>query len=331
MANSIASLVKTKAFQAAGSFDTFSSFGVSLNSPLSSSAIGVGKAALSQIASNMLFNKTLSATPYQRIGMVYGDGDQLDTKYRVSIQSTNLERTITGYLQDRTNLKVLSSWERFVPFGNDWLSTAMEKVVQVTGHSLQNIALSRRMWTGTTPISMSLNLTFEAITDAMAEVVEPCKALLKLASPSRYGTFDWKGALTGAAAGLKTTGGNLGAGIASGIAGSKISADANANGFFLAPPGPYPFRESSKFGDTIQINIGEFLMFTPVIIGAAEVDFDTRIDSHGSPISAKARVDFQTYQVLGKQDIDKAFTPSTRGMTNRLGPVKKAIASMAGI
>lgn len=325
MANPIAALVKTKAFSTPGSFDTFSSFGVSLNSSLGNNAIGIGRGLLAQIASDAIFPANLAGISGKtRIGMVNGDGTQLDSKYRVSIFSSLSPQAITGYLQDRTRLTVQSSWKEFIPWGSDAFTGAAEFIAQIGGKSLQNVALSRRMWKGTSPIKMKIELRFEAITNAQTEVVEPCKALLKLASPMRVGSADFAGvrdALKGIA-----LGGLAGANVSKLI--GSINLNENKDGWFLAPPGPYPFIKNSPMGDNIQINIGEYLIFTPVIISQATVDLDSRIDSRGYPIGANATVDFETYQVMGKQDIDASFVSGTN---SNMGIVKRLTANVAGI
>ena len=298
---------------------------------MSSSAVDIGKQLLTKIASDVLFGGSLTSLDgKQRVGMVNGDGTQLDSKYRVSIISTSLNKVITGYLQDRTNLKVLSDWQPFITFGKDTISRGAEKLFQLGGKSLQNMAFSRRMWMGTSPIKMSLSLTFEAITDAMSEVIEPCKAILKLASPSRYGTFDSGSFMKAVTSkGMPTSLSDLGGTIAEAFGAANISLNDSSGGFFLAPPGPYPFKETSGQGDNISIQIGEYLQFEPVIVSAAEVDFDTRIDANGCPISAKAKIDFETYQVFGKQDIESAFN-STMKSNSILGTAKKLLANAAG-
>lgn len=221
-------------------------------------------------------------------GFIDGDLTNINPAYRVVIVAKlggGVERQcITSILQEDTTLRITSDWEPFIPTG---VSSAVQSVFQGLGAlagkqvSLVNRFTTRRIWRGTSPIELTMNLKFESISDTFKNVVKPTMQLMQIASPSLEGKIGLFGLLT--------------------------------------PPGPNAFRRTSSLidesvktdiqaGDVISIHIGTFLKFDSVIIKEVVPVFDNRLSPDGYPISSKVAVVFQTYEVLTKSDIkDKLF------------------------
>jgi hypothetical protein len=113
-----------------------------------------------------------------------GDTESLVPGNQLIILSSTSEKiygTITGILQKEFILSAKSNWEPFIPS----VGKSTELVSQlVIGKSLSNPVSSRRIWAGTTPIKLSLELYFVAIKDAKKEVEEPCNRLQRMILPS---------------------------------------------------------------------------------------------------------------------------------------------------
>ena len=212
---------------------------------------------------------------------------QVPEQYVVSI--INSQGEIRALLQESISLRVTSEWVPFIrPEG---IAAKLGALAQlITKKSLITRQTSRRVWQGTSPITISMTLKFEAYEDPQREVVRPCMRIQQMALPSE---------------GEKTSG---------------------PFGFLptLKPPGPSPFKidqfknlskeDTSAIekylsdGDDISISIGSIVTFRPVIIKDAEVVFGTRLTSNGDPISATLNIVFETYEILTKEMLKTAYT-----------------------
>lgn len=228
-------------------------------------------------------------------GFVDGDLININPAYRIVIFArlggSSEVQCITSILQEETTLRVTSDWEPFIPTGvTAFFEGVVQSVSSLGGRptSLVNRFTTRRIWRGTSPIELTINLKFESISDTFKNVVKPVMQLMQITSP----------ALTG------------------------VPGKAN----LLTPPGPNAFRRAFSvgeieeqnikgdipIGDTISIRIGTFLNFNSVIIKEVVPVFDNRLSPDGYPISAKVAVIFQTYEVLTKSDIENTlFKPES--------------------
>lgn len=147
------------------------------------------------------------------------------------------------------------------------------------GRSLVSKFLTRRIWRGTSPLDFTLNLRFEAETDAQREVLSPCKELHRMVLPYR---------------GSKALGAQ-----------------------FLSPPGPYigdyakggeSFwnNPSSTFGrgEIIDIQIGGLMLIKRVIVKKVTVEYHPRFAKGGAPMGANVSINFQTFEILTKESLD---------------------------
>ena len=204
-------------------------------------------------------------------------------KYMVSIQTRNPTMNLTAFLQDKFSFNVTSDWTDSGSMSG--LHAALSDAVQlVTGASLVNTMATRRKWRGSSPISLTMKLKFEAFENVKNEVIAPCAKLQSLVLPS--GGYD------------------IGLGE-----GEK---------FALNPPGPNPFYLEKykdvgpggtapfKEGQVTSVTIGNFLTFSSVIVSSVDVVFESRMGTDG-PIGAEVTVVFQTYEMLTKDRLDAAY------------------------
>ena len=243
-------------------------------------------------------------------GYISSDGKKIPDEYLVRITSLQNNVTIVAPFQEDISLGVESHWEPVVPAA---LLRTINTVAQTaTGRSAITSATTRRMWQGTSPISVSLRLKFEAVNDPFVEVVEACRLLQAIAVPSNPSS----------ASSTKNAASNA---VKRGIKGiGKTLSDLPA----LLPPGPSPFtwdkllagetnftdktrsdiEKSAKGGDFIMIELGTFLTFWKVIVRESNVSYKSRFSPEGYPIAAEAEIVFETYEMPTKEALEYSYT-----------------------
>ena len=156
--------------------------------------------------------------------------------------------------------------------GNEFTQAAL-------GRASVNRYTSRRIWTGTSPITFTLNLQFLAISDPYQEVLYPILELQRMSLPYAAG---WLG------------------------------------DYLLSPPGPDPFdikilqdaKESFGLsagrdeGEVITAHIGTFVTVRKCVVKAIDVKFSKNLTTAGIPISALASVTFETFEIQTKDSLD---------------------------
>lgn len=242
------------------------------------------------------------------------DGDPAPEEYLARITSIRNKASVVGLLQEDIMMRVESRWDPFIPTsvlakGNMLLQLVSE--IGTTGgpKSLVTKAASRRLWMGSTPMTLSLKLKFEAINNAEKDVVEPCRILQSLGVPSEPGR-DTNIAEIKAAYGEEGLGGVL-----------EVLPT-------LIPPGPSPFSwegvlssrkpidelsitnvvEGTKGGDRIILELGKFLRFDDVIVREVSTAYHIKMDMFGDPISSDVTIIFETYEIPTVQSLEKAYT-----------------------
>jgi len=225
------------------------------------------------------------------IGSNYPD---IDDAYKVSIITVGADgkemNKSTYLLQNEIQLNVASQWSSFIPFG-ELLKTGIASNVGLftTGHTFQTAITSRRVWIGTDPVAIRLDLVLLSDEDTNADVVDKVRFIQGLALPSEpAGAGSW-----------------------------------------LVPPGPSPFKlnpnDSTNFmgkfeGENINIAVGNFLLFRNVIVQSVEAKFENRMSSSTrKPTAAKISVIFETYQILTKEELARIYDKSLGSGYNSLG------------
>ena len=159
--------------------------------------------------------------------------------------------------------------------GNAIVQTAATGLRVVTGLTGQIPAFSQLFWTSTSPISFNLNLQFNAVVSAAAEVTANIESLLSLTLPSL------------------STGTQQIDGIG-----------------ILKAPGPTIIQQSN--GYNINLSVGANWLFSNVIIEDVGATIDTLPTSSGDYISALVHVRVSTNRIYTKQDLKAAFSNSTQ-------------------
>ena len=217
-------------------------------------------------------------------------------KVRIVSSRHTDRRGVFALLQEPFSMKVDSEWKPFLNTAGlpAWTNLLSQAIFNV---SLVNRYTSRRVWMGTTPISMMLRLKFEAVSDPVREVIEPCKRLQKMVLP--------------------------------------FAPEGEFKGIFLGPPGPGGLALAGTFlekrvnninslservkkkiknpGDQITIYVGQLLKFRSVIFENCSVSFDKRFTREGYPIGAKVDIQFSTYEVFDDKKLEEAYSGARVG------------------
>lgn len=222
-------------------------------------------------------------------------------------------------LQGEVSMGVKARWETFVPTD---LNNTVNKITSIFAKTvLMTKSMTRRMWMGTDPITITLELRLEAENSAKEDVRQVCLFLQSLILPylSKKGSFsegaksvvNTKGAKLALAGGLLTGFGLpialTGVGVA---AGAKGLWDSTGGFGLLHPPGPSPielgYQEDMK--EQISIQIGRFLYFDNVIIQECDISVPPKFADDGSPISATFKMTFQTYEIVTRDDLVNIYS-----------------------
>jgi hypothetical protein len=151
---------------------------------------------------------------------------------------------------------------------------AVAKVGSIlTGMTQYNKYLTAQMWDGICHLSIPLDLEFHAYDDAQNNVWTPTFLLAAAAAPYEFLEI---------------------AGMSSGQ---------------LHAPGPTIVSAMSDavVGDVIDIQIGDCLKFSKVVIESASVSVIARYEKSGLPIATKVNLQFGSYFCVTRQDLAKWF------------------------
>jgi len=253
--------------------------------------------------------------------------NSIQKPYRIIVRSGELmknnlyEGIVVAKLQDNFSLSIDSKWHNFLEgITSSTVGQLMNQAMQAfSQYSLQMAVTSRRIWISTSPVSITLPMIFATETDPITDVVDQCRRLQLMALPS----------------------------------------EPNAGGF-LVPPGPSPYKNLEVYvpkvgagdfqikgtgktysidnaltgGDQIDISIGEFLYFDNVIIKSVNITYDSRMSAspqRGRPIAAKADVNFETYQMMTKESMQKAYDNAVKfRQPDNAGPLDKIVDLIGG-
>jgi len=187
--------------------------------------------------------------------------------------------TVRGLLNKPFSLSTSSNWDVFNPVPSQ-LSGFTDAINAGTtalsggAYSAVSVYSTRRIWKGSDPLALSLDLNFYAVTNAYDEVLDPCIRLQRLSLPSYDGLVPF----------LKPPG-----------------------------PNPYSFditRGQASGGDIIEVYVGSLLYFGSVIVKRVSITFDGQYDQNGYPLKANVQIEFETFQIATKQDISNMISPA---------------------
>lgn len=204
-------------------------------------------------------------------------GTKVPEQYIITIVSTTSKVAIRAVLQDKFSIKTGSRWQTFIDAirSNPIVEAGEFGAQAFFGKSLQNAMMSRRIWRGTDPLTLSLHLKFEEEYSSKSEVVDPCRYLQQITLPGESVDL-----------------GNL-----------------------LIPPGPSPFKigneqsvQLSQASDLISVYVGRFLSFRNVIVKDVTTTYSNRYGSDGNPKSAEVEIVFETYEIVTKPRMDLIYS-----------------------
>jgi len=215
---------------------------------------------------------------YEVLGYATEQWASVPLAYQVTVGSRKLGKAVRAPLQDDIRFRVSSTWDSFIPQA----SGDVAALAAMFGRSLVTRWSSRRIWLGTTPITINLLLKFDAVYDAYREVVMPCLILQQMALPSSQGS-------------------------------QQVSGTFIEN--LLVPPGPSPFQGTAgnvkdileRNQDRISIRIGTQWVFNNVIIKEADVVFKNKFTPEGQPTTAEVNVTFETYEIMTKESLKEVY------------------------
>jgi len=256
-------------------------------------------------------------------GYINPDGKSLPPDYLMRITSIRNKCTVVSPIQDSIKMKSTSKWEPFVPTSS--LGNILTQTVTGGRRSLITKASSRRVWTGSSPMTLSVHLKFQSVKDSFMEVTEPVRLLQSMAlpkDPSNGKGFDVQGMFNS-------------------IKSFDISESWKALSTIpmLMPPGPKPFTveglldlegfktindtiEGLKGGDVIIIEWGRLLTFYNVIVQEVVPTIFNMPDPTGNPVKAEVDITFETYEMMTVEGLEKVFDKATWAKAQQLHNIK---------
>ena len=188
---------------------------------------------------------------------------------------------INAYLQDKITLTGSSTWSNIaqdMPFYKKMVKQLDNLGQSIFARTAQAAISTNRKWDGSSPIGLNLKLKFEAVRDVETEVLAPCRLLQGLTLPR--------------------------GGVAN---------------FGLITPGPNGFtntqEEGNSRGETVVINIGNFIQFYSVIINTVKVTYENRMSDEG-PIGAEVDLGIETWRMITREELNESYANNlsiTRG------------------
>lgn len=234
-----------------------------------------------------IVNSYLSNDALEYSGYTPDVAGEVAPEYIILVKNTR-NWIIRGVMQEAFVMGVDSSWAPIVPQSVSFMVNYVSQFV--TGSALVAKWATRRIWTGTSPIRMKVELVFNAVANEYSEVVRPCLRLQQMALPY----------------------------IPSGRTGLQNAIP------LMNPPGPSPFAETEAArqsifnatvagsevfigsGDKITIRIGKFLEFVNVVVRDVQVSYSNKMTQGGFPVSSKATITFETYEMMDVDSLEAA-------------------------
>jgi hypothetical protein len=221
---------------------------------------------------------------------------------------------VESVLSEPVQVDGSASWSEFIqPFiesiGGSGIVTIADFLGRIQGNSLRQPWMSRKIWQGSTPLRLSLNLKFLATGGTLVrggeeqflgesgfyEVYQPTCQLMSLVYPGGTGS-----------------GGNI---------------------THFTPPGPSAFHafsgkdamEGQKgklgvVGHPVDVQIGNFILFQNCFVTNCSVRYSPTLDAGGYPMSATASLSIESYEY---PFVDLAAASAVQ---SKSGSLKDAIA-----
>ena len=197
--------------------------------------------------------------------------------YRVQVYTdgeTNTRPIATAHLPDRVSISIRSDWD--TPFAKS-AGFGQAAVSAASSGEISGIlpVHSAHVWSGASPIELSIPMQFIAEENSTLEVLEPIKRLMSLAMPEKSERLNQ----------LIPPGPTIVDDI------SEITS--------------FEFKTQ---GENITVMIGRYLMFKRVVVSTIDVEFHNTLDREGRPLRADVNMNFNTFTTLTKQQLEEIFT-----------------------
>ena len=200
-----------------------------------------------------------------------------NAKYQVNVISSRPGRetlTVSGWMPEDISFSVQSDWDQPFQEGN----SKTQAILSTAGISTKLLSLSSQVWSGSSPVTLSIPLDFYAETNAFQEVVTPVQNLMQMALPDTA-TVGFAGGAT-----------------------------------FLVPPGPISLdavnqaiTQEGSSGDNIIISLGSFLRFSKVVVKSVTPSFSLKLSKEGHPMRARVEIEFSSFGTMTKRQLSTIF------------------------
>ena len=185
--------------------------------------------------------------------------NEFSTNFLVKINSS-VNGAVVARAPEEVSLRLSSEWD--TALGQSTSSNLGILGAEVAGTSIRTQFSSAQVWSGNSPIEITLPLEFYSESSSREEVINPIVKLAKMALPRKGGSINIPGI--------------------------------GEVGVFI-PPGPRIFNLQNDANDQITIQFGNFVTFRKVIITEVEPVFVTRdMHSSGFPLRARCEITFRT-------------------------------------
>lgn len=191
---------------------------------------------------------------------------------------------VYGHLPEQFELNASSDWDQPFLEATDMLRNVLSAAHIPTRFLVSSV----HVWSGSSPLQLSIPIEFWARENAYEEVVQPTKALMSLALPSVTGD------------------GNTQRLVPPGPAGIDIS-DLLPEGGAFSGFWDYIARYAKNPGTWITVEMGTFLRFEGVILLDAQTEYSGLLTPDGYPKSATCTITFKTAKTLTVDQLDEAF------------------------
>jgi len=209
-----------------------------------------------------------SASPRQR------DEGNFSNNFLVKIISSQ-HGSVIARAPEELALQLSSEWDSALGGGGSNSGLGI-LAAEGAGLSTRNEFSSAQVWSGNSPIEITIPLEFYAEESSQEEVVNPIIKLVKMALPRKGGTTNIPGV------------GEVG---------------------LFVPPGPRIFNTGGSANDQITIQLGKFVTFRKVIMIEANPVFVTKeMHSSGFPLRATCEIRFRTIFSLTGDDFQGMFS-----------------------
>jgi hypothetical protein len=226
----------------------------------------------------------LKETQYIRVGYL-PESTGVPEAYITTVTSKALQCKVCAVVQEKIQFLVNGVWEPFPGLG--MFNEVAELIPQaLLGVTLVQPWMKRRMWRGSTPISISVDMNFYAYDDAYNNVLLPCMLLQQMALPQET--------------------------LSVGVVENEGTASETYGKLFsvYSPPGPSPFtvfEDTLAGGDKIDLTFGNILRFSNVIVSECLINLENKLTEQGYPITGSARIVFETFEMMTKESLRAVY------------------------